>query len=598
MITFKSVSIRNFLSIGNVTQALVLDTNSLTLVVGQNLDQGGDDVNAKNGTGKTTALNAICYALFGQAISSIKKDNLINVINKKNMLVTAEFEKDNKLYKIERGRKPNILRFFIDNKEQVITIDDDAQGDSRETQKDIENLIGMSVDMFKNLVALNTYSEPFLSMRVSDQRVIIEQLLGVTLLSEKAESLKNKIKETKDSITYENTKIEAIKKSNDRILESINSLKLKQRAWTTKKNTDIKQLRKSIDDLSHVNITSELLNHEALLEYTNKQQKLDQFGKEKTQTQSSLKYHHQMLSKYQNELVSLHANKCHACEQELSNHKHGELRLNHESIITDTQNQLDSLTTSLNAIIEQENVIGLLSDKPITFYPSIDQAYNHQTNLATLSSQLNTRINDIDTYQDQITELEQTALQELDWDIINKLNTLKDHQEFLLKLLSNKDSFIRKKIIDQNLSYLNNRIAYYLELLGLPHSVIFQNDLSVEITQLGQELDFHNLSRGEMTRVNLATSFSFRDVWENLYQSINLLFIDEMIDSGLDTNGVESSLKILKSMVRGRNKSVFLISHREELTNSVTNILRVIKSNGFTTYSSDYEVNDIERQTT
>jgi DNA repair exonuclease SbcCD ATPase subunit len=182
------------------------------------------------------------------------------------------------------------------------------------------------------------------------------------------------------------------------------------------------------------------------------------------------------------------------------------------------------------------------------------------------------------------------ALQEISWDKINEANALKDHQEFLLKLLTNKDSFIRKKIIDQNLAYLNNRLTYYLDKMGLPHNVVFQNDLTVEITQLGQDLDFHNLSRGEMNRVILSLSWAFRDVWESLYQGINLLFVDELIDSGLDANGVECALSVLKGMARERQKNVFVISHKEELIGRVNNILKVVKENGFSSYDTDLEI--------
>ena len=183
-------------------------------------------------------------------------------------------------------------------------------------------------------------------------------------------------------------------------------------------------------------------------------------------------------------------------------------------------------------------------------------------------------------------------MQELDYSAINDLTNFKDHQEFLMKLLTNKDSFIRKKIIDQNLAYLNNRLTYYLDKLGLPHQVVFQNDLNVEITQLGQDLDFDNLSRGERNRLILGMSFAFRDVWESLYQNINLLFIDELIDSGMDTAGVEGSLAVLKKMGRERSKNVFLISHKDELIGRVNHLMKVVKENGFTSYENDIEIVD------
>ena len=165
-----------------------------------------------------------------------------------------------------------------------------------------------------------------------------------------------------------------------------------------------------------------------------------------------------------------------------------------------------------------------------------------------------------------------------------------EHQKFLLDLLTSKDSFVRKKIIDQNLSYLNGRLTHYLDKIGLPHNVIFKNDLQVEITELGRELDFDNLSRGERNRLILGLSFAFRDVWENLYSPINTLFIDELIDSGLDTMGVENSIAILKDMSRRRKKSIWLVSHREELAGRVPNVLKVIKENGFTSYNTAVDI--------
>ena len=213
-------------------------------------------------------------------------------------------------------------------------------------------------------------------------------------------------------------------------------------------------------------------------------------------------------------------------------------------------------------------------------------------NLKSLEAAIAARSDEVNPYIEQIDELKKTAIQEISWDNINELTKTRDHQEFLLKLLTNKDSFIRKKIIDQNLSYLNKRLGYYIEKLGLPHLVVFQNDLAVEITNYGQELDFDNLSRGERNRLILSLSFGFRDVWENLYENINLLFIDELLDSGMDSAGVEAGLGMLKKMARERSKNIFLISHKEELVGRVNNVLRVIKESGFTTYSTSTEIEE------
>ena len=225
-----------------------------------------------------------------------------------------------------------------------------------------------------------------------------------------------------------------------------------------------------------------------------------------------------------------------------------------------------------------------VGSRPITHYDTETQAIEHRSKVANLLNSIENKSLETDPYQEQINEMENQALQEIKFDKINEITRNMEHQKFLLDILTNKDSFVRKKIIDQNLSYLNSRLTHYLDKIGLPHNVLFKNDLQVEITELGRELDFDNLSRGERNRLILGLSFAFRDVWENLYAPINTLFIDELIDSGLDTMGVENSIAILKDMSRRRSKSIWLVSHREELAGRVPSVLRVIKEGGFTSY--------------
>ncbi len=241
-----------------------------------------------------------------------------------------------------------------------------------------------------------------------------------------------------------------------------------------------------------------------------------------------------------------------------------------------------------NPFSEQLNELTpiVLGPQPVTHYDTEAEAIKHSSEVANILNQIDNKSQETDPYSEQVVEMETQALQAIDFEAINKLTRTMEHQKFLLDLLTSKDSFVRKKIIDQNLSYLNARLTHYLDKIGLPHQVIFKNDLQVEITELGRELDFDNLSRGERNRLILGLSFAFRDVWESLYAPINTLFIDELIDSGLDTIGVENAIAILKDMSRRRHKSIWLVSHREELAGRVPNVLKVIKEGGFTSYSS------------
>jgi DNA repair exonuclease SbcCD ATPase subunit len=685
MITLKNITLRNFLSIGQVTQAVCFDRQDLTLILGENLDLGGDG--ARNGTGKTTLIQGLSYALFGVPINSIRKDNLVNRTNGKNMMVTLEFSVDGIEYKIERGRKPNILRFYVNNDLQKNT--DDAQGENKETQQAIESVIHMSADMFKHIVVLNTYSEPFLALKTNDQRDIIEQLLGITLLSEKAEIIKNMIRDSKDSIQQEEYRVKGIEEANKRVAEQIEALKRRQKLWKAKHDEDLTNLALQYDDLSKIDIAVELQSHKDLNVWNKQKEAQDTYNaliarstawQQKHNTDVSIAYkayllkneydidteiklwndlkdwlhdeaeqksiatiidtltksitkEKKLIDKLVREVKELEDHKCYACGQDFHDDKHLEVTLEKTTLLENTRAELVELETQLaineslvselgpkpiptykteaeairhsgdvsnlkkvwedkkqesNPFSEQLNELTpiVLGSQPITHYDTEAEAIEHRSTVNSLLAQITTKSSETDPYAEQVVEMENNALQSIDFDAINKLTRTMEHQKFLLDLLVSKDSFVRKKIIDQNLSYLNARLTHYLDKIGLPHQVIFQNDLQVEITELGRELDFDNLSRGERNRLILGLSFAFRDVWESLYRPINTLFIDELIDSGLDTMGVENAIAILKDMSRRRHKSIWLVSHREELAGRVPSVLKVIKENGFTSYST------------
>jgi len=689
MIILKNITLKNFLSIGAVTQAVNFDRQDLTLILGENLDLGGDG--ARNGTGKTSLIQGLSYALFGNPINSIRKDNLVNRTNGKAMLVTLEFSVSGVEYKIERGRKPNVLRFFVNNIQQKVQ--DDAQGENKETQAAIEKIINMTPDMFKHIVALNTYSEPFLAMRSNDQRNIIEQLLGITLLSEKAENIKNILRETKDSIQQEEFNIKAIEEANKRVKEQIDSLKRRQKLWLAKHDEDLLKLVNEYDELSKIDIENELLAHKELSIWTQKKEMLDRYTallarqtawKQKqdldlndlkkqlvrlntiyiedelqahknlvvyndcvkqsddhklqlTRIKKELDKENKNWAKLDIEVQTLKDHKCYACKQDFHDEEHAKVldkklkdleeskkatdklyselailestnvfvptkptthykteaeAIRHSSEIDSIQQKIDAKKSEIDPYAEQllEHTDLTLGAQPKTHYDTEQEAVKHSSRIESLLVQITNKNDESDPYAEQISEMEAQALQEVNFDGINVLTRKMDHQKFLLDLLTSKDSFVRKKIIDQNLSYLNSRLTHYLDKIGLPHQVIFKNDLQVEITELGRELDFDNLSRGERNRLILGLSFAFRDVYENLYMPINTLFIDELIDSGLDTMGVENAIAILKEMSRRRQKSIWLVSHREELAGRVPSVLKVVKEGGFTTYSNSVDI--------
>jgi DNA repair exonuclease SbcCD ATPase subunit len=586
MIHIKNLTVKNFMSVGNATQAIDFDRKDLTLVLGENLDLGGDG--SRNGTGKTTIINALSYALYGNALSNIRKDNLVNKTNGKNMLVSLDFVVNGTEYKIERGRKPNVLKFYVNSKEQEIT--DEAQGDSRETQDAIEHTLGLSHDMFKHILALNTYTEPFLSLKANDQRTIIEQLLGITVLSERADRIKEHNKQTKDSITQEEFRIRAVQEANKRIEEQIESLRRRQTLWVTKHGEDIQELEKALKALQNIQIETEIRAHKDHKEWDQKRKDINELSSQISRVKLDIGREEKLVAKISKEIETLVNHECHTCGQPFHDSKHQQVMEAKQSDLAAARASGTTYSTLLSELETAHTALGTLGKPPKMFYDRESDAIHHQATLTNLEKQIVEKRSETDPYGEQIEEMQQQALQEVTYDTLNELTRLQEHQDFLLKLLTSKDSFIRKKIIEQNLSYLNARLTHYLDRVGLPHTVVFQNDLTVGIEELGRELDFDNLSRGERNRLILSMSWAFRDVFESLYQPINLLFIDEMIDNGLDTSGVESSLALLKQMSRERHKSIWLVSHRDELAGRVENILKVIKENGFTSYNTDVEI--------
>ena len=581
MFNIQSLTIKNFLSIGNVSQTIRLDRKELVLILGENLDLGGND--NKNGVGKSAIVNALSYALYGAALTNIRKDNLINKSNMKNMLVVLEFDINGVSYTIERGRRPGIFRFIKDGVGEDAG-DDESQGEGRHTQEEIERTIGISHDMFKHLVAMNTYVEPFLALRTNDQRVIIEQLLGITKLSEKAEKLKEEARITKDEIKEEEFRISASNEANKRIEQNITTLETKSSQWIISNTSKIKKLQDSITELLNVDIDNEIILHNSKKEVEDLTAEYRSLTKELSGLEKDVNDSSKTITRLDKILTSSVEKICPVCSGIMDKDTHEKVHNEYMTQHADAKVRLREKSAKRDEVKTLATTVASLIPKlPETFYDTIDEAYRHKTTLDTLGNSLSAEIEIANPYIEQIESLRQHGLQEVDYTKMNNLVKLKDHQEFLLKLLTNKDSFIRKKIIDQNLAYLNQRLAHYLTEIGLPHIVKFKSDLEVEISMYGKEFDFDNLSRGERTRLILSLSWTMRDVFESMNGKINLLFVDELLDSGLDSAGIEATITIMKAMGRSGGRNIFLISHREECISRIGDTLKIVKEGGYTT---------------
>ena len=732
MITIKNITIRNFLSVGQNTQAINLCESGLTLVLGKNGDIGA--TNSRNGVGKTSMIQAIIYALYGEPLTNIRVGNLINLINQKSMLVTIDFSRDGIDYRIERGRKPNILKFFVNNKESGSSEDnDEAKGENKHTQTEIERVIGMSHTLFKHLVALNTFTEPFLRLKPGPQREVIEELLGITQISQRDEALMERIKDTKTKIRDEETTIKAITEANARIEVAITKARESFQAWDRMQNEKTNQLTMEYNDLSQIdfdaeievfnkidswieterelkskraifqsendslvkesrNLTAEIkrLKDGSIANFDNQIKRLQaeivrceaeskktpdtqiarlQTDAKRRETESASKLKLATLKEAEltailTEMENADGHSCSTCGQDLDGTDHlakvmasltkkaemigseitkyqsdvetlnaeakavydeietirqgwedkqsewlekaniiraeiEQVKLQQETQskeievkIADLENDLSELQLVIQAGLDElqeiDNSIKNLGNKPVSIYRNREQVWKMRESKDKILEEIERERSKENPHTAHIQSLEST-LSMVSYETLEEQQLLLKHQEFLHKLLSGKDSFIRKKIIDQNLVYLNTRMNKYLEALALPHEVRFMPDLSVNISILGREFDFEQLSRGEMNRVILATSWSFRDIWESMNTSMNLVMVDEILDNGLDAAGAESALEILNKMARA-NKNVFLISHNESLIGRCNRVLMVHKNNQFTSFEENAEV--------
>jgi DNA repair exonuclease SbcCD ATPase subunit len=446
--------------------------------------------------------------------------------------------------------------------------------------------------MFKHVLALNTYTEPFLSMRANDQRDLIEQLLGITQLSEKADVLKELVKQSKDSIQEETYRIKAVEEANEQINKSISDLERRQRLWDQNNQTKISELESEVLAMKQVDIKAEIAAHAEFEEFKNRKLQYDTLTSEIAKLTSQVDRENKRLVKAQTDLTATLEHRCYACGQELHDDAHEKIVAQKTETVNESQAIIDEYNNNIDEYTEALSVIGDIGVAPSLHYNTVQEAYEHKNKLSNDKKEIKRLSTEVNPYIEQIESLKESGLQVVEWSEVNRLTELKDHQDFLLKLLTNKDSFIRKKIIEQNLQFLNSRLEYYITRLGLPHEVQFQSDLTVSIVQLGQDLDFDNLSRGERNRLILGLSWAFRDVFESMNHPVNLICIDELVDSGMDTVGVESALGILKKIERDRSKNILLISHRDELVGRVNNVLQVTKENGFTTFNTEIEVID------
>ena len=565
MITFRYVRWKNLLSTGNYFTEVKLDNNTNTLVVGE------------NGSGKSTMLDALCFGLFGKAFRNVNKPNLLNSINSKDCIVEVEFNTNNKSYKIVRGIKPNKFEIYCDGE----LLNQDAA--ARDYQEYLEKFIlKLNYKSFTQIVILGSASfVPFMQLSSSDRRAIIEDLLDIQIFSTMNGLLKDRLTNNKDVMFQSKSEIELTQQRYDLQDKHIKGLKQNNEDKVTEYVSEIRINTNTIQTLHGeiANLSSQVETHQNLVaEKTLVEDKVKKITKLESQIESNL-------SKFRKDISFFaHNDDCPTCRQAIATEfKETELQTLQtkatecEHGLTQLEVKLLAEQTKLNEITEIQKRIQSLQIEIATKNTSIIETNKYIARLEKLIEELKT--NKASTEKEEL-ELKtlNDALTELKTNLRHLIDD-KSYFEVASGLL--KDTGIKTKIIKQYLPIINKLVNKYLA--SLDFFVNFNLDESFKETIKSRHRDdftYNNFSEGEKQRIDMALMLTWRAVAKLKNSSnTNLLILDEVFDSSLDTNGTEELMKILH-MLEGVN--LFVISHKGDiLVDKFANVIRFEKVNNF-----------------
>ena len=569
MILFRNVKWKNILSTGNYWTEIKLDNNTNTLIVGE------------NGAGKSTMLDALCFALFGKAFRAINKPQLINSINNKDAVVEVNFDTGNKSYKIIRGIKPNIFEIYC-NGELV-----DQEAASRDYQEHLEKFIlKLNYKSFTQIVILGSASfTPFMQLKPGDRREIIEDLLDIQIFSTMNSLVRERLSNNKDLMANKKHEIELNNQKHDMQKKHIDELKQNNEEKVKEFETEIEYNLQVVTDMLANVATLTTETEELQLIVSSKietESKVKQITKIESQIESNL-------SKYKKDIGFFQTHDdCPTCKQSIEeSFKLEELKSLGDKI-TECQHGLSQLE---NKLLEEQSKLDTINNVQ-------KQIQRKQVEIATNSTtvtetnkyvaKLRKQVDELKTSK-TVTDKEELELKAIANTLANLKQELKNYidEKTYYEVAGNllKDTGIKTKIVKQYLPIINKLVNKYLA--SLDFFVNFNLDESFKETIKSRHRDeftYNNFSEGEKQRIDMALMLTWRAVAKLKNSSnTNLLILDETFDSSLDATGTEYLMNILHML---EDVNIFVISHKGDiLQDKFSNVIRFVKEKNFSKVS-------------